>query len=90
MIIDIPENEENKVDYCYRTLALYALERYSNRKDCAKFMGIGVRTLQLWINRYPELNRFKIVPGAGNDSWKNYTNESKWKAKPVPEFVGES
>jgi hypothetical protein len=85
MIIEIDDNCDKKLKTFHALMAVYALEKFGgNRNDSAKFLGIAIRTLRLWINTMPQLARFKIKNIGivkGNEDWKRYTNGKNWVTK---------
>ena len=83
MIIEIPDNSPDKLVSARIQITIQALAIYNNNKmRSAKFIGISIRTLRNWINRTPELARFrKTCPVAGNEAWQKYSNTPLWKIK---------
>jgi hypothetical protein len=87
MLIEIPDEESDKINCMNVKLALYALEKFNYVKlHAAKFIGISPRTLRMWVNRYPELHPYKVEPPykwGGNEKWGMYNDTNKWKTREI-------
>ena len=83
MILQIPPEVKNKLEYCRIKIAEDALTRFKNQKEAAAYLGICPRALRNWIYRNPELYQFRKFKKVydGNDKWDFFDDKQKWKTK---------
>jgi len=84
MIIEIPEDCTNRIEFIKLYLAKHALDNYPDRKTQSSFIGIHIRTLSKWFNFYPELSQYRkdIARLEGNEKWDQYEDDDiRWKTK---------
>lgn len=79
MIIEIKDDDQNKLDKCAIELARYALSKFQTRIEVAKYLGITTRSLNNWMTKHKELAKFKRV--IGNEKWRRLNDESLWSKK---------
>jgi hypothetical protein len=66
MVITIPDEISNKLEYAKIQLALYALQLFNgNGEKAYKYLGISRRSLRNYIYRYDELilYRYEVTYG---------------------------
>jgi transposase len=82
MILEIPDDEKDKIEFCRRALGKYALTTYKVRSEAAAFLGISIRALSDWVNRYEELRHFKLGgPYKGTEEWRRLSDTRLWKTR---------
>ena len=62
MIIEIDDNlpgEEKRRQIIIKQVE-YAFAKFPKKMDAASFLGYSPRVMRDWVNRYPELNKYKI------------------------------
>lgn len=60
MIIEIPDDAVNKMDVAKIALAHEAIKRSNYHIETASsFLGISVRALRQWFQKYPELAKYR-------------------------------
>lgn len=84
MIIEIDDKLEGKERRRQLSLQplLYAFEKFDNKKDVAKFLGISLRTLTDCMRYYPDLMKYKAAKPWFMKTWseekiENYFNANK-------------
>jgi DNA-binding transcriptional regulator YiaG len=89
LIIELDDDNTNKLRTEYIQIVKYAVHLKLTKKGAARFIGINVRTLQNWINRYPELEEFKYFNNYanGNELWDKYEDSHLWKTKKIGDEI---
>ena len=82
MIIEIPDDTDNKLNYARNLIIHAVLASDLERKDQARELGVSTRVLSEWLNHdefaiYARKSRFN-----GNDLYHFYDeNHARWKNK---------
>ncbi len=77
MIIEIPDDVEDKLEYAKVELIKASLKMNKTHRGTARFLGCSYRVFANWFKKYPELLSLRnsghnIVSLTGNEKWDMY------------------
>jgi len=64
-----PESKHCPVDQAKIALAIYALDKFDYKRDAAKWLGVSVRGLRYWFDKYEELMKYKGIYEPEDDDY---------------------
>ena len=82
MIIEIPEDTPNKLEYAKLEIVKQALVKFKKHDIAARYLGCCPRVFCNWFNTYPELLEYRnskkeviVNDSEGNERWGMYPDE---------------
>ena len=73
MLLEIPEEEPKKVHLARVLLTEHAINLFGgNRHKVAEYLGISIRSVGKWLEKYPALRVHRVRPGIPNTETKKY------------------
>lgn len=90
MIIEIPDNVTNKLEYAKVEIIKQALDRNMDRTNTAKFIGCSSRVFSNWFKEHPQLLKYRNKKEYlyGQNHWRSYKDKQRGFMEATTEVFG--